>query len=222
MSNNIILHLIVEFLAALSATIFFFKIKSSSLKWILPLLWYIPISELLCHTVFRSGGYMLLLNIYEFVVPVSLLLITRDQLKDDFRRKVMSYITASALIVFIINWILIDPLKEFSKFAFTIASILIVIGLLYYLIEQLKSNEILKVNRDIFLWVCFGFLVFHISYPVILFAEIYFTSQSGFGTTIDKLRGLQSIIVTISYLIVAFGFYYGEKRNSKTLKQELS
>ena len=84
------------------------------------------------------------------------------------------------------------------------------IGLLLYLIELLKTEEIVAFSRDLFLWICSGFLIFHISYPVIAFSRVYLFQDS--YEISEPLLILQFIIISISYSVIAFGFYWGNKR----------
>lgn len=51
----------VEFLAAISATVYLNKYRHTSLIWLLPILWFIPINELVTQYIFprMPEGYFL-------------------------------------------------------------------------------------------------------------------------------------------------------------------
>lgn len=207
--------LAIEFFAAICGTIYYSKYKHTTLKWILPLLWYIPINEFFCHLILtKPGSEILFYNIYEVVVPLSLLLIIRNQLNNKKRRLIISVLIGLCSLVFIVNMSLINLFKESPQEAFTIAAILIVFALLHYLIESLKSNEIIQPSKDLFLWVTCGFLVFHISYPVITFARKVLAHDS--LVLFESLVTLQIVIIFLSYTLIGIGFIY-----SNTYKPEL-
>lgn len=203
-----------EILAAVMATIYFSKYKNSNLKYLLLLLWFIPINEILSQFVFQktATGY-LLRNAYRIFVTMTLLFITYKELKNIRRKKILLVLIILGAGVFFINMIFKNPSSNFLSIGFTIVSIFTVIGLLCYLIELLKTDEMLRINRDLYLWVSVGFLIFFITYPVIFFTRTLLAE--GKDDLIRALYIIQIIIAIASYITIAFGFYWGEKRKTQ-------
>lgn len=204
------LALISEALAAVSATIFFFKYRKTNLKWILPLLWYILINELLSQFVFPQTkiGY-LLYNGYSIIVPLMILYLIHSFTKGKKSRKLVKYLIFVSIICFIIESMQINLLDTFIDISFTLTSILIIIGLLTYFIQEMKENFVNQVNKNLFLWVCFGFLIFHIPFPVIAFVESNISKYS--NEIILSFNKIHLVLASLSYCVIAFGFYWSDK-----------
>lgn len=218
MTELFFLTLASEFLAAIVATVYFYKYKDSLLWLLLPLLWYIPLNEVLCQFVFANTKIgFLLYNIYDIIVGPTILIITISQLKNKFRKKVIRTLLFTYLIAYCINLTQMNLLEELSTMMPTLSAIFIVIGLLYYLIELLKSDKIIQVGRDLFLWIAIGFLIFFIAYPVVFFAQKYLINKS---TILKSLYNIHYIISLCSYLTIAFGLYYGGKHRVHTIHKK--
>ncbi len=204
--------MIAEFTAAIAATIYFFKYKQTEIRWLLLLLWYIALNERVAkyYVVLTETSNTWIYNIYDIVVCLGLLYIIRSQLIQKLHRKIVLYFIGLSFVLFVINYILLDPLKNPSFFAFSISSVLIVISVLFYLVRILYSASVENVSRDLFLWIAAGFLIFHISYPVIYIARVYFPGEK--NQYLTSLYMIQGIVVVISYLTIAFGFIWGAKR----------
>lgn len=208
---------IAEFLAAILATVFLYKYKRTTLFWLLPLLWFIPINELVCQYIFprMPMGY-LLYNVYKVIVPLTISRLVLSQLRKPNNRLAVKLLIAVAILVYSIELVQINPFNTFLDFSFTTSSFVIVISLLVYFVEELQGNYITHVNRNLFLGVCFGFLLFHIPYPIIFLARKYSTTNNeAFILTLNKI---QLIVEIISYLSIAFAFYWGDKMEQTQLK----
>ncbi|WP_298353665.1 hypothetical protein [uncultured Dokdonia sp.] len=213
---------ISEFMAAISATVFFYKYKHTKLVWLLPLLWYIPINEILCQKVFgpSTTGYILY-NIYRIIVPLSLLLIISSQLKGKNSKSFTLVVILLFTVGVVLDFAFTSFTTEFLNHSLTFSSILIVVMLLRYFVEELKSDNVLMLKKNLFLWVSFGFLTFHIAYPVIVLAEQYLIN--GNNTLRKSLFQIHLVIIIISYLFIAFAFYWSNKiphSNTHLLKKD--
>jgi len=209
-------------MAAISATVFFYKYKHTKLVWLLPLLWYIPINEILCQKVFgpSTTGYILY-NIYRIIVPLSLLLIISSQLKGKNSKSFTLVVILLFTVGVVLDFAFTSFTTEFLNHSLTFSSILIVVMLLRYFVEELKSDNVLMLKKNLFLWVSFGFLTFHIAYPVIVLAEQYLIN--GNNTLRKSLFQIHLVIIIISYLFIAFAFYWSNKiphSNTHLLKKD--
>jgi len=206
--------LTAELLSAIAATVYYYKYKHTSLKWLLPLLWYITINEpiaLAYHSITKISNAVFY-NIYDFVICVTLLWLISTQIKNTKKKNYARIIQYTSIIIFIINFLSIDPLYGSTVIAFTISSILIVISLLIFFIDLLVSYEVINVKRDLFLWVCFGFLIFHISFPVLYFARVYLIEQD--MALYKPFYIIQTITIVLCYSVIAFSFKWSNKRSS--------
>jgi hypothetical protein len=203
-----ILVLGAEFIAAISASIYYSKYKNSSLKWLLPLLWYIPVNEVVCNFILEEKLFYLLYNIYDLITSCTILIVLRLSVVEKKWQRGMNILIVLNISSFFINFLTINPYREYTSLSFTISAFLIVIALLLYLVELLNKKIIIKVNRNIYLWVCSGFLIFHISYPILIYARKFL---GDIKSILDPLNYIQVVIIMITYLTIAFGFHWGEK-----------
>ncbi len=209
-----------ELLAAIAATVYYYKYKHTHLKWLLPLLWYIFINEPIALSYYKitNKSNAIFYNIYDFIVCITLLWLIYTQVKNLKKKNYIRILQYVSVIVFIINFISINPLKGSTAIAFTISSILIVVSLLITFIDLLSTYEIIDVKRDLFLWVCFGFLIFHISYPVIYFVRDYLYVRDHqvdvYSALHQSFYTIQVITTALCYSLIAFAFMWSNKRTS--------
>ena len=201
--------LVSESIAAIFATGYFYKYKSTGLEPLLILLWYLFINELLCQYLFgRTATGFLLYNLYDIIVTSTVLYLTYTQIRNLYRKKIILAIIILIVLWFLSSTLYVNLFEEFSTYNFTIFTISVVIGLLIYFIDLLNSNELLKINRSLFLWIAMGFLIFFIAFPVIQLARKFIGNEIEIQ---KKLNYVQFSIHIISNLVIAFGFYYGNK-----------
>lgn len=205
-----------EFIAAIFASVYFYKYRNSKLKLLLIVLWYIPINEILGQYVFaRTATGYLLYNLYRIIVPASLIYLIGTQIINSIRKKIVFALSAFCFLFFMVSIYFTNPLREFSSTNFTIFTIAVLIALLVYFIELLNSNKVLNMGKNLFLWVALGFLIFFIAFPVILLAREFISNDSEANRALNYI---QFVVAIISYLAIAFGFYKGEKIENYNLK----
>ncbi len=204
---------IVEFLAAISATIYYYKYRHTVLKWLLPLFWYVALNEIIAFQYWNYTGKTnnIFYNIYDFIYFSLLIWIIHGVISSQKRKIKVKFLLIAYWISFLCNSIIINPLIEYLKTAYTIGSILLVIAVLFYLIDTLLSEQISKIQKNLLLWICIGLLIFNISYPVIIFAQLLYASES--HKLESSLSILQGIIILITYSIITFGFIWSEKKS---------
>lgn len=205
---------IVLFVTAITATFYFYKYKHTSLKWFLVLFWYTAINDIVA---FQYWNYFqktnnVFYNIF-FLVHFSIILwVIYSNITFQKRKKWSKYLLIIFWGSFVINCIFRNPLIHYLDASYTVGTILTVISILFYFIDLMLSSEVIKIKRDLLLWINLGFLLFNISYPVILATQNLY----GLKTTslASNLFVIQLIISIASYLTIAFGFYWGEKITS--------
>lgn len=205
-----------EFIAALFGTFYFYKYKNTQIKILLPLLWYIPINEMVCQYIFpRTEMGYLLYNFYDVIVPATILFMLKNQTILKSRKNKVRVLLAICITGFLVSLFFFNPLKEFSKWNFTMFTFLVINGLLIYFIDLLNSDKIFLLRKNLFLIVNLGFLIFFVGYPVISLAR---EVVSDAPTINGILNNIQFTVAILSYLIIAFGFYQGEKMIIKKQK----
>ncbi|AXG71379.1 hypothetical protein KORDIASMS9_03636 [Kordia sp. SMS9] len=216
MINNILKNfsLYAEIVTAIIASIYYYKYKKSPLKYFLILLWYVAINE--------SFGYYLsitsiesnavIFNIYHIINFTALLLIYRQFIENKIYKKYIIYFIFTYLISVIINGFYENYLEFSQTIPFVIASCFLIISILFYFIEILKSERILQVSKNILFWISIGLLLYHIGYSPYKLIRRYEVLSSIEDTSLRSLFFSLILILNISYII---GFVYGDKIDTK-------
>ncbi len=206
--------LYIEILTAIVATIYFYKYKSSHLKFILPLLWYIVLNEILgwyLHAVLKLKYNAIIYNIYGLISFVLLLNIYRLSLLKVKFKKYLFFFTVSYVIIFIINAFFIDFTKQILTISYIYGSIVLIISILFYLIEILNSERILLVSKEILFWISVGLFLFQIGIiPYMVIREYYIEH-------VDMESNLLLYYILIYLLNICYivGFIWGQKQKKQ-------
>ncbi len=198
-----------EFIAALFGTFYFYKYKNTDINFLILLLWYIPVNEMLCQYIFpRSEIGYLLYNLYDLIVSSTILIMLKTQIRLKARKNIVLVLLVLCITIFLISLFFFNPFEEFSKSNFTIFTGLVITALLIYFIDLLNSDKILLLSKNLFLIINLGFLIFFIAYPVISLAREFISEDPKIN---GLLNNIQFTVAILSYLTIAFGFYYGNK-----------
>tara|TARA_R110002073_G_scaffold40547_5_gene115341 strand:+ start:495722 stop:496402 length:681 start_codon:yes stop_codon:yes gene_type:complete len=208
-----------ELIAALAGTFYYFKYQHTAVKLLLPLLWLITITEfvslflisndLLLYTDAQGTKYNLwIVNLlYVIYFPV-LLYIYFKEIKNTTFKVCIQIFTVGYLVVSAINWIFIQNfITEWSELPFIVGSLAIIIAVVFYFVELLKSDKIIVFHRTLLFWVSIALLLFHagtipFSIKINGYAHIPGTHQ---------LFLILYVLAILMYLILAFGFIWSRK-----------
>ena len=208
-----------ELIAAIVGTIFFYKYKNTPLKYFLYLLWYITLTEFLGWYIRETGNltyidedgihYMhWLYNTLEFITFNTLFFIYSKYLESINYKKRVRYFAYIFSIVFTINWIFIQNyFKEGAEMPVILGSIFLILSILFYLIELLRSEKIIVFHRLLLFWISVGLLLFYTgTIPFTLKVNEYMLFPG-----IHKLFLIIYILAILMYLTFTFGFIWSKK-----------
>lgn len=208
----------ILFATALTATFYFYKYKHTELRLFLFLFWYTAINEAIavCYWDYygtTNNGFYNVLDIIRFSIIIWIL---KKNINDPktLRQRIVTILLYSVWIFYFINILSKDPTKYFLDYSFIYGSIITVIAIMYYLIDLIKSSQISSLKKDLLLWINIGFLIFNISYPIILATQNSYDPSNTNDVLFEiHLPSIQYIIVIISNLVIIFGFIWSEKRS---------
>ena len=221
MNINLIRDFVVysELISAIVGTIYLYKYKNTYLKYFLLLLWFITITEFI-------GGYIVenkilvyidenglvynkwLSNIRRFVTFIILYYIYFKLLKTEVFKKWIKIFAIIFSIIYVLNWIFLQNfIKESPEIPQVIGSIFLVISILFYFIELLKSEKIMVFHRLLLFWISVGLLLFYAgTIPFMLKWNGYMIIPG-----VHKLFLIVYILAIIMYLTFTFGFIWSKK-----------
>lgn len=212
------------FVTAIIATFYFYKYKHTEMRLFLFLFWYIAINDIIAFeyweyfkktssTIVSNNIFYNILDIIQFSIIIWVL---KRNIKDPkgLRQQIVDVLLYSVWIFYIVNSLFENPIENALKYAFIYGAIITVIAIMYYLIDLIKSTRISKIKKDLLLWINIGFLVFNLSYPIILVGfNFYDPSNTNEKLFEIQLPSIHYIIITISNLVIIFGFIWSEKRS---------
>jgi hypothetical protein len=209
----------VELLAAIIGTVYFYKYRNTSLKFFLFILWYITFTEFIGSYASKNNVFVFfdengidynhwMYNILYFVFFNLVLIIYLKSIKNNKHKFWIKIFIISYILISIINWSFIQSfIFEMSELPFVIGSIFLIISIIFYLIQLLKSSNTKTFHKELLFWISIGLLLFHTG--TIPFSLEY--NGYAFMPGIHKLFLIIYILSPLMYLIFTFGFIWSDK-----------
>jgi len=211
-----------ELIAAIIGTIYFYKYKHTHVKYFLFLLWYIVLTEFLSFYARKTGTLTFytdengnhytvwFYNLLRFITFNTLFFIYYNYLSSKKSKIKIKIFAISYIIIYFINWKFLQNFtRENSEIPRAIGSIFLIIAILFYFIELLRSEKILVFHRILLFWISVGLLLYYSG--TIPFA----LKWNGYALIpgIHKLFLIQYILAIIMYLTFTFGFIWSKKES---------
>ncbi len=208
-----------ELLAALAGTFYFYKYRHTSLKYIMYLLWYITITEFFAWYMRETGtliyrdeggrGYSnWIYNVLRFITFNTFFYIYHQYLTTSKFKKWVKLFAIGYSVFYFLNWIFIqDFFEKSSELPKVTGSIFLIITIIFYFIELMRSEKIVIFHRMLLFWISIGLLLFYTG-------TIPFTlTWNGYALIpgIHKLFLILYILAIMMYLIFTFGFIWSKK-----------
>ena len=128
-----------------------------------------------------------------------------------WQKKIVLMLLAICLISLLANLILIkDPCSYFLMYGFGLASIYISSLACFYLYNLAQTPKVLHLFSNMFVWICFGLLCYHLcSLPITVLANILDPIDMN-----DQLLVVMAIPSIIMYCCFINGFLWVKKKYS--------
>jgi hypothetical protein len=209
----------IELLSAITASIYFYKYRNTSLKYFLYILWYITITEFLGSYASENNVLVFydengidynhwLYNLLYFIFFNVVLVMYMRSIKNSDQKNIIKYFILSYIIVSLVNWVFIQSfLFEMSELPYITGSIFLIISIIFYFIQLLKSEDTKIFHKNLLFWISIGLLLFH-SGTIPLSLE-----YNGYALIpgIHKLFLIIYILSPLMYLIFTFGLIWSDK-----------
>ena len=209
----------VELLSAIVGTIYFYKYRNTSLKYFLFMLWYITLTEFIGSyasennvlVFFDKNGIDFnhwMYNTLYFVFFNAILFIYFKSIKNNKHKFWIKIFIISYVLVSITNWLFIQSfIFEMSELPYITGSIFLIISIIFYFIQLLKSEDTKIFHKNLLFWISIGLLLFHSG--TIPFSVEY----NGYALfpDIHKLFLIIYILSLLMYAIFTFGFIWSTK-----------
>ena len=208
-----------ELLSAIIGSFFFYKYRHTPIKYFLPILWYIVLTEFTgwyaAHNdvfgFFDEQGRHYNLWMYNLMYTIfypAVLTIYLRMLKNRSYKKWIRIFIVLYLAFSLFNWSYIQDFRyEWSELPDVVGSIFLAISIIFYFIELLSSSKIVIFHKKLLFWISVGLLIFY-------------TGTIPFNIEVTKyalMKGIHNlfliiwILAIIMYLIFTFGFIWSYK-----------
>lgn len=210
-----------EVLAALLGTMYFYKYRNTSLKLWIILLYLAPLAEIVGtwysnHITYNNH---IVFNVYNIVTHLILLKMIFDLITHPKRKQVALWIIGLTVLVFGINCTYASIFTDFLTLYKGSQTALVIIALALYLIDILKSNEVLNFRDNLPYIVFSGYMIFNIVYLPIYFTYEYIVRMKiGNETIYPVLHTVQGGSVIIMNVLFIFGLIWTQTNHKGNLK----
>lgn len=201
--------LVLLFITATLATIFYRKYKHNFLKFFLILIWYNVANEFLAplysSTIFYNNS--ILYNIYRIAEFTFYLLLYQNLVVDKRHKKTIRLFLIIYYISVIVNCFLQDFCTEYFAKSFFFGASLVIVSIIIYFSEILNSERIINLNRMFAFWLSIAvFLLYVTSIP---FKLIMNYNQD--SPTIPYIYAGNYAVVFIYYLLINIGLFWSKE-----------
>lgn len=208
-----------EIIAAVFATVFYFKYKNTSFKYVLFVLWFIVFIETLgrfheeLHLYYTDENgvkynWWLHNVLYIVVYPIFYYMYYKILQTKKYRLIIKIFFIVFALTS-IINWSFFESFYNGSRtYPIIIGSACLTICVIFYFIELLKSEKIIRFHRSVPFWISIGLLIYYTS--TIPFSVVR-NSYALADAALKKMFLINYILAIAMYLIITFGFIWSKK-----------
>jgi len=206
--------LTLEFLAAVSGTVYFFKSHEKKLAPIIILLWYTVINEPLAlyYNINTGNDNIIFYNIYELISFSILFYVFHNHIISALRRRIIVVFFSLFIIAETVNIIYLD-FNIFKNLVYShlAGCILIALSILYYGIDLLYIKNINRLEKNPLVWISIAYMIFFVSYPVLQFTHLFVGDEA--SNSFNKTLNIAHfIIVALMYLLIIIGFLWNKEK----------
>ena len=196
-----------EVIAAILASIYFYKYNHTNLKYFLVYLWYNAANELGGLYLLNQGFKFELTNLFYVIAVTYYLSVIRMEVASR-NLKLTASILIIAFLLIVVSDLSLNGLSEAWKMSNTLGSTIAIIGFLLYLIHTLKTSNLTNWSRNMINYFVAGFALFFIAGPVINLARVLYINNYALNVSLSYIMAIVAILM---YTIFSFGFIYSKK-----------
>lgn len=199
----------IELLTAIVGTVFLYKYKHTFLKYFLIILWYTAINEFIGLLIvkYEYASNIIIYNIYHLINFSFIFLLFRKYVNKKKNKNRIRIFSILYLISFFVNMFFENYFYEVQTVPFFVASVLIIISIMYYYSEILNTNEVLYVKKKMVFWISVGYLLYLSGNFPIRIVRNYFTKTLDVEYIVE-VGSVLSIVMNICFII---GFIWSEE-----------
>jgi hypothetical protein len=198
----------IELISAIVGSIYFFKYKYTFLKYFLFMLWLIVFVEFFAiYYVQKTGHNQILYNLYHSINFPFLFILYRTYIKNEKQRKAIGVFIPIYLVFFFGNIFFQNYFTQIQTIPFIIGALFTIISILFYFLEILNTDKVLKVSENLLFWISIGLLLYFVGKIPLRIVKNYWKEISNYQSYYI-VEYILSIIMNICFII---GFIWSRK-----------
>lgn len=207
---------ILEWIAAIAALVFFYKYKHRPIQLIIVLLWLTVLAETAARipSLFIDGTNHLIYNCYLITSYPLLYYIIYRHIQHPLRKNIVMIIAFLVTSIVLLRAFTTPFMTQFMVYMFSVCTIALVIILLLYAVDVLKSNRRIVLKNSLELFVFVGYLFFGIAYiplSFVLTSDDFIRLSRG---AISIFSAIQNATAILMYALFIFGFIWTDSRRN--------
>lgn len=201
-----------ELLTAVIGTIYFKKYKNTKLHYFLHFIWYTVINEIITGILLKRflgiEEANIFYNIYYVISFLFYFSLFKKHVSNKAYRSTINVFLYVYLISLIINGFSQNYLTDNQIIPYVIASGFLIIIIVFYYIEVLKSEKVLKIQKNLLFWISIGLIIYSIGLIPFRILRNYYTNLVD-----DMVPFLATFVLTI-VMNVCFiiGFIWSDRK----------
>ncbi len=199
----------LQIITAIAGSLCYYKYKDTYLKYFLFLLWYIVLNDVFAElyrikvsehdNFFYNSSQLISFSLY--------FLLFKNAVKKNKNKNFISILSVLYYCFYVFCLFFENFYTNYFLNSFIFGGSLIITTILIYLLEILKTDEIIQINKMLILWISIGLLFFLV--PNIPFSIIRNFYQD--SPTIPNIHIVYFILLFFYNIIIITGFFSSSK-----------
>ena len=151
----------IEIITAIIGTIYYYKYKKSKLKDFIFILWYTALNELIGGIILKRHygiSVEILYNIFYLINFLFYFYLYSQYLEKKQQKTIYSFIFIYLASIFL-NLFYQNYLNDLQTLPYIIAATLLIVTIMMYFYQILKSEKVLMVHKNLLFWISVGLLL---------------------------------------------------------------
>lgn len=202
--------IIIQIITAIVASIYYYKYKNSFTKYLLLLLWYTALNDIVAglYSINISKYNAPFYNVFQLIFTIYYLSLYKTVVESLRFKKAISYFVFIYLVSFLVALVVDNFFQYHLSLSYITGSILIVTSIILFFSEILNSDKIIRINKMLMFWVSIGLLISLLpDIPFDVIRKYYAKSP-----TIPYIYVVSYLLFITYNLLLISGFIWSEKQ----------
>lgn len=148
-------------------------------------------------------------NIYSVVAFIYFLSVYHQSIVSTTFKRIIGFGILSYILSVVVNMSFQNIVTQSLLYSYCFGGGLIILSILFYFVEKLKSPEIFRIRTDLLFWISVGLLLFYSGYLPIKLTRITYAS---FDDHYNVIKFVHLLLVLIMNGLFTIGFIWNREK----------